>query len=294
MCNLQNGIGIIGSTTIDTIITPDRRAFKLGGVTVYAGLTYRRLGIPVIIVSNLAAADLPLTETLQAEAITIYSADSPFTTRFVNHYCGSTRGQYLPTRARPIQADRIQQICRQVDVLQLGPLHPGDIDTPVLQSLADTDRKIILDVQGYTRLIKGTRVSRAVSDQTAAGLSLAHIVKAAESEYRALLAYFKMGLRQLMQSFKIDEFLVTMDMRGGFVQKRSGHPYHFDAVSVTNPVDPTGAGDVFLAAYVTERLARRRSIPDACRHAADLAARQVAGRFITDDVLALDESHANY
>ncbi len=294
MSNLQNGIGIVGSTTIDTIITPDRRILKLGGVTVYAGLTYRRLGIPVIIVSNLAAGDLPLTEPLQAENITVISAESPFTTRFVNHYRGSTRRQYLLTCARPIRSDRITQICRQVDVLQLGPLHPDDIEIPVLQSLANTDRKIILDVQGYTRIIKDTRISRSVSDRAAAGLSLAHIVKASESEYRALLAYFKMGLRQLMESFKIDEFLVTLDMRGGFVQKRGGHAYHYEAVPVKNPVDPTGAGDVFLAAYVTERLAHRRSIPDACRCAADLAARQAAGRFITDDVLALGKSHANY
>jgi len=52
MINLNKGIGVVGSTTIDKIFTGYQSYLKLGGVTTYAGITYRRHGIPVHIVSN--------------------------------------------------------------------------------------------------------------------------------------------------------------------------------------------------------------------------------------------------
>ena len=53
MTLLKKGIGIVGSTTIDKIIAEDHSFLKLGGVTTYAGITYRRHGIPVFIISNI-------------------------------------------------------------------------------------------------------------------------------------------------------------------------------------------------------------------------------------------------
>ena len=50
---LKKGISIVGSTTIDKIIAKDHNFLKLGGVTTYAGITYRRHGIPVFIISNI-------------------------------------------------------------------------------------------------------------------------------------------------------------------------------------------------------------------------------------------------
>jgi sugar/nucleoside kinase (ribokinase family) len=58
---------------------------------------------------------------------------------------------------------------------------------------------------------------------------------------------------------------------------------------IKTPVDPTGAGDVFLAAYIVSRFVNQKDIPDACIYAAKIAARQVAGKYITKDVLALSE-----
>ena len=57
MKRLEKGIGVVGSTTIDKIVAEDQSYLKLGGVTTYAGITYRRHGIPARIVSNLADQD---------------------------------------------------------------------------------------------------------------------------------------------------------------------------------------------------------------------------------------------
>ena len=61
MNRLRKGIGVVGSTTIDKIIIGDHSYLKLGGVTTYAGITYRRHGIPVFVVSNMADQDLRLS-----------------------------------------------------------------------------------------------------------------------------------------------------------------------------------------------------------------------------------------
>ncbi len=49
---LKKGIGVVGSTTIDKIVAENQSYIKLGGVTTYAGITYRRHGIPARIVSR--------------------------------------------------------------------------------------------------------------------------------------------------------------------------------------------------------------------------------------------------
>ena len=49
-------VAVVGSTTIDRNVIGDRTFFKLGGVTVYAGITYRRHGLTTWVVSNVAPA----------------------------------------------------------------------------------------------------------------------------------------------------------------------------------------------------------------------------------------------
>ena len=108
------------------------------------------------------------------------------------------------------------------------------------------------------------------------------------TEIADILAYFQMTLEELMHHFKIDEFLVTLGANGGFALRHGGEIVHYDAVPIKTPVDPTGAGDVFFSAYITSRFADGKNIPDACRHAARMAAHQVAGKYISLDGLNLE------
>jgi len=284
---LKKGIGIVGSTTIDKIIAEDHSFLNLGGVTTYAGITYRRHGIPALIISNIAEQDLEIISKLHAEDILVFSAKSDVSTYFVNYNRGDNRYQELLQKAGSIKIDQIQAILNSVDGLHLGPLHPLDIEAGVLRSLHESNLKIFLDVQGYTRKVKNKKVYRSVSIQMAAGLTLAHIAKANETEFTAILTFFQMTLAELMRHFKIEEFVVTLGDRGGFVQTQSCETFHYDAALIKTPVDPTGAGDVFFAAYIASRCKDRKDVPEACIYAAEIAAQQVAGKYITKDVIAL-------
>ena len=69
----EKGVAVIGSTTIDENIAPAGRWRKVGGVTTYSGITYRRHGIATTIVSSIAPKDMHVTTALEKEKITVCS-----------------------------------------------------------------------------------------------------------------------------------------------------------------------------------------------------------------------------
>jgi sugar/nucleoside kinase (ribokinase family) len=247
----------------------------------YAGLTYRRWGAPVLAVSNLARQDSKIKPKLAAYGIELLSGKSMQTTHFVNRHQGSHCHQMMTQTARTIDVKQIQPIVDVVDGLHLGPLHPLDIDPQAYSMLRNSNQKIFLDVQGLTRRVVHRQVLRGVSSHLAAGLQTAHIIKANGGECQAILDFYQLNLSEFVQSFHIDEFVVTLGGGGGFVQTRKGDKIDYDAVSFGMNGDPTGAGDVFFAAYIYNRFVNQVQICEACRSAARIAARQVAGTYIS-------------
>jgi sugar/nucleoside kinase (ribokinase family) len=282
---LKKGIGILGSTTIDKIIAENGLQQKLGGVTTYAGITYRRHAIPVFVASNMAEKDLKHLDKLTAENISVFRLNSDHSTTILNRYNGDRRDMEILHQARSIEFSQIQSILEKVGCLHLGPLHPLDIEPGALNSLQTSGRMVILDVQGYTRMIRDRKVFQHVSSLMPTALKLAHVAKANESEATTILDFFGMTLGQLMNRFEIEEFVVTLGFKGGFVQTRNGDVFYYDAKKIHGPCDPTGAGDIFLATYVVGRILHDKNISEACASAAKLSARQLEGRYITGNKL---------
>jgi sugar/nucleoside kinase (ribokinase family) len=90
-----------------------------------------------------------------------------------------------------------------------------------------------------------------------------------------------------MKSFGIEEAVITLGQEGGWVETLGGETFDFSADRIENVTDPTGAGDVFFAAYLISRFVNNQDIPDACRCAARSAACQVQGTHISIDRLVL-------
>ena len=70
---LDRGVAVIGSTTIDCNEIGSAVHWKVGGVTTYAGLTYRRHGLNTWVVTNVAPADASILSFLTAKGIRIAS-----------------------------------------------------------------------------------------------------------------------------------------------------------------------------------------------------------------------------
>lgn len=284
---IKKGIGVVGSTTIDKIVTGNRSYLKLGGVTTYAGTTYRRHAIPALIVSNLAERDFKIIEHFKAEKIEVFNAASDQTTRFVNYVRRDRRDQQLLQQAAPIDAAQIQAVIHRVDALHMGPLHPLDIDPAALGLLRESNLPIFLDVQGYARIVQNKMVYPAVSSHLTAGLMPALVIKANGIEHQSILDFYQTGLTALMIRFKIQESVITLGENGGFVRTQSGKTFKYAAEPVNTPIDSTGAGDVFFAAYIAGRFSKQMPIPDACRYAARIAAQQIKDKYITLNQLRL-------
>ena len=282
---VEKGIAVIGSTTIDKNIYRNGSRFKIGGVTLYSGATYSRHGVNTIAITNIAARDSRLMERLENQRISVYSGRTTQSTHFINDIRTKNRRQKNPHRAASISRGQIWDHVNDVNVLHLGPLHPDDIDVRAIQSLKDLDLEVILDIQGLVREVRNGNVYPAASPQLSDALSVSQIVKANKFEYATMLAFFQSDLATLMREFDIREFIVTAGASGGFVQETTTAAIPYDAATIKFEGDPTGAGDIFLAAYVVARLLKQHSIRPACQYAAQLVARQIEENYIKADDL---------
>jgi sugar/nucleoside kinase (ribokinase family) len=147
---------------------------------------------------------------------------------------------------------------------------------------------VALDVPGLTRVLRGKQVRAAVRPAVArAFLAAADYVKASVEEMDLLCDSLRMSPEELLREFALREMVLTRGALGGAVFGRRGlltcwSPTGAGGCRRARAVagDPTGAGDVFFAAYLVERLWRRRSPALAAAAAARLAARQVRGRHL--------------
>jgi sugar/nucleoside kinase (ribokinase family) len=283
-------IAVIGSTAIDKIVQRNFSRFKIGGVTTYSGITYRRHGINTSVVTNVANRDREIIRRLQQESIVVYNGQTQFTTFFKNMIDDEgKRSQKILQQAASINREQVNENLKDVDFVHLGPLYPTDIDARAIELIDPLKHFVILDVQGLVRAVKNKIVYPAVSKSLPAAMRVAHIVKANRREYKSLIAFFRTDLLGLMRQFHINEFVVTAGHKGGFVQTERAGQISYPAAKVTSNEDPTGAGDIFLAAYVIGRFLKQRSIADSCKYAAKLAARQIMGKHIKPNDLYLED-----
>jgi sugar/nucleoside kinase (ribokinase family) len=219
--------------------------------------------------------------------IQVHNGRTPSTTRFVNRIDGIRRTQEMPSIASPIRRRLVDAALRHAGVIHLGPLHPGDISPGVFARLDRADAPVTLDIQGLVRGCDRTRIVPAVSDHLAAALQAADIVKSDQHELDLILDDYGAGVDALMKRFDITEWVVTSASKGGWIHVRGSRRCSYKPMPVDVPLDPTGAGDVFFAAYTTARLRLHRTPAAAARHAARLSSAHVAGRYIPAEILGL-------
>ena len=278
-------VAVVGSAAIDTNITKGSRVRKIGGVATYGSLTFRNCGIQTLVVTNVAPDDRKWFQGCTDAGLTWTFGDTPVTTRFINYNEEDGRRQEMPIRATPISRDQVRAATRQGGHVHLGPLHPRDIDKTAIEALVCWDGFITLDVQGYLRMVEAGTVSQFVSAGLDQALSVAHTIKADASEMEAMLSHFGTDTVGLLRRFGIGEVVITAGQSGGRVVLENSKVFTYEAKPVPHVADQTGAGDVFFAAYLTQRQHSAASVEETCGYAADMAAQHVSGLFIPDSVL---------
>jgi sugar/nucleoside kinase (ribokinase family) len=258
------GVAVIGNLTRDVI---DGRPPRVGGAPFHAARALRLLGGRAAVIARCAEAERrELLPPVVALGVPVSWVRSRRTAAFALRYDGGGDERELEiqelgdpwTRAEVAAVGRVEWV-------QVGALTRADFPVDVLATLA-RDRRLALDGQGLTRAATRGPV-RLDGNFDDAVLRHVTVLKVAADEAEAL------GGEERLVELGIPEVLLTQGSRGALLLG-GGRRERIPVRRIEGALDPTGAGDAFLAAYVWGRASGHRPV-SAARHAAATAARML-------------------
>jgi len=221
-------------------VTRDRRqgGDVLGGSATYAALTAKRLGWDAGVLTCAGADFDPGSEL---PGVSTFLRRSAATTRFVNEYDGDgTRHQVVTARADDIDLSPLPDDWRGPDALLLAPVagEMGAVSATALEAAS-----VGAVAQGWLREIEGDGTVVPRPWETAArDLAGVHVVFLSEHDAPEALPFARLLLSH------VPIVVLTRGWRGLTLLGRHGE---YEVPSLPRPeVDPTGAGDVFAAAFL--------------------------------------------
>ena len=247
---------VIGTLTKD--ILPDG-TYTLGGTTTYSAVTARNLELSAGIVTSV---DPSLEYGALLSGIEVSSRPSPVTTTFENIYHGNERRQFIRAVASPIRNEDVPQEWLSAPIVHLGPLAQELRPDIVHQFSADS--LIGVTPQGWMRCWDGDGlVSHCPWKDAREVLARADALIFSKED----VDFDSGAIHRYAQWAKV--MVVTQNWLGCTVYVRGHRPRNFPAFRA-NAVDPTGAGDVFAAAYLIRY--RETGDPFASAHFANCVA----------------------
>jgi sugar/nucleoside kinase (ribokinase family) len=245
---------VVGHVTRD-VVPSAPGGFVYGGTVTFAALTAHRLGHRAAVLTR-CAAEPALSAYLDGIALERLPAEA--TTTFENIYTPHGREQYVRYAAPPIPAEAVPATWRGAPVVHLGPLVQ---EVPAaLAEVFPAAALVGATPQGWLRAWDDRGRVQTPAPWAEAERILARVdvlVFSPEDvggDHALLRRYAEMaGLA-----------VVTEDRLGCTVWQ-SGKREHFPAFEAV-AVDPTGAGDVFAAAFFL-RYAATRDAPQSARYA---------------------------
>jgi sugar/nucleoside kinase (ribokinase family) len=221
-------------------VTRDRRpdGDVLGGSAAYGALTARKLGWEVGVLTS-AGPDFEPEREMPGIAVFLHRGAA--TTRFVNTYeDDGTRHQTVVARADDIELTPLPDDWRRPDALLLSPV-AGELNSVSAAALAGGSVGAV--AQGWLREIApGGAVSPREWTEARRDLLGVHVVVLSEQD----LPDADAGARELIHH--VPMVALTRGWQGLTLLTREGE--HEVPSLPRTEVDPTGAGDVFAAAFL--------------------------------------------
>ena len=250
-------------------ITQDQHedGFRLGGTAVYSGVLAHRMGLKVAVyTSGASQLDLDIMKGIE-----IIDQPGPGTTTFINEYTPAGRIQFLLDKAGELDCSQIPDRWKQAKIIHLAPVAreiPLTADEEFLEGF------LLYSLQGWLR------------DWDGEGRVFPSSLPERSSPFRedavGILSLEDLGddrsrLDQLRRQFP--RLVLTLGSQG--VEIYSGSKTQLVPAPPTPEIDPTGAGDIFAAAFVILWRVRGMIIEEAARLAGRLAAGSVSKPGIT-------------
>jgi sugar/nucleoside kinase (ribokinase family) len=228
--------------------------YVFGGTVTFASLTARNLERQPAVLTC-ATASPELTAFLRGVELEVVPSDDM--TTFDNIYTPSGRIQYIRAFAPPIPASAIPEAWKSAGVVHLGP-----VDQEVPPELADafpTGTLVGATPQGWLReWDQSGRVRKVAWANAERALARLDVIVFSPEDMG--------GDMELVRAYaEVAHLAVVTEDRNGCTVWHGGSQEHFAAFEV-DEVDPTGAGDVFAAAFFL-RYGETRDVETATRFA---------------------------
>lgn len=214
-----------------------------GGTVLYAGVTAAQLGVPTALVTACAAADRGLLAPAEAAGVLCAVQPSPATTTFSMEYYGEARQLYLHARATPLGPAALPAAWQGTPILHLGPV-ADEVDAAAAWDTVCPHALIGVTPQGWMRAWDAAGRITATPWTGAAPLLartdvLVMSLEDTAGDQEALLGYVAL----------VPLAVVTAAGAGATLYEW-GRPVALVPACPATPVDFTGAGDVFAAAFL--------------------------------------------
>jgi sugar/nucleoside kinase (ribokinase family) len=260
-------LGVVGLVSQDRV---DGGIPRLGGVPIYAARAIHLLGQSAVVATKLADEDRP---RLAGLGLPIVAESAPRTIEFRIENDGDGRRMAIDELGEPWSPEEargwLTRTLANADWVHAGALTRADFPAETLAALA-RGRVLSLDGQG---LVRRAGLGDLVLDAEYDPDVLRHVgvLKLARDELDAL------GLElteSSLGSLGVREVVVTLG-KTGVVVYADGLAEHVPTIPL-EAVDPTGAGDSWITAYLAYR--RRRHSPVSAARLANGVAGAILGR----------------
>ncbi len=249
---------VIGHLSRDVVST----GFVVGGTVAYAGRAAQAIGANVAILTS-TVSDEPGIAALPS--IQVCSIEAKVSTTFENVYTENGRLQILHDVAEPITSAHVPSTWTQPSIVHFGPL-ANEIDPPIVHQFSNSI--IGMTPQGWMRRWdENGHVYAQEWEQAAEILPLATAVIISTEDL--------LNDEMLGQYKKWSKLLVLTQGPKGCTVFCDDETHHIPVPEVTE-VEPTGAGDIFAAAFL---LKYQQTDGDYCQAAA--FANEIAAQSVT-------------
>ncbi len=263
-------VAVVGHFSVDSITLPSRpHAFMmLGGSVTYVSLVTKKLDGKASVLSKVGG-DFPEAYLwwLREEGIdltNVVKREAEQSTRFELEYNSdlSERKLRLKSKASPITVDDLQNFGHS-KALHVAPI-AGEVNYDVVEYLKKHTGVLSFDPQGLLRAFDDTGNVYCCAPTDRRLLSLVNMYKSSMDEATSLTGEtdLKPALRAI-HDFGVENVIITMGAKGS-VLSVAGSIYNIPACSGNAVVDPTGAGDVFIGAFLTEYTRAKETFWCAC------------------------------
>jgi sugar/nucleoside kinase (ribokinase family) len=235
-------VAVVGNFSLDHV---DGGPPVPGGPPRHAARALAALGVPSVVRAKSAAADRGrLVRPVEELGLPVEWRPGATTVTYAFSYHGDTRSMEVRELGSAWSPEDVAEL--RADWVHVGALFRGEFPEETLAALAESGARISYDGQG---LVRPARLGPLKLEPEPDTSFLRHVsvLKLSEEEAHALVGSLE---ERPLAELGVPEVVVTLGSRGAIVVSRR-RLVHVPADPVD--ADPTGAGDVFAAAYVVER-----------------------------------------